>query len=55
VNLGAITRDSIVAKAQDVLDSTLSAAGIQTQTRRPEIIAAQARSAPEMSNLDGFQ
>jgi sugar phosphate isomerase/epimerase len=55
VNLGAITRDSIVAKAQDVLDSTLSAAGIQTQTRRPEIIAAQARSAPEMSNLEEFQ
>lgn len=55
LNLGTITRDSIVSRAQDVLDSTLSSAGIQTQTRRPEIIAAQARSAPELTNLDDLQ
>jgi sugar phosphate isomerase/epimerase len=52
LNLGAITRDAIVSKAQDVLDATLSAAGLTTETRRPEWIAAQARSAPEISSLE---
>jgi sugar phosphate isomerase/epimerase len=51
-NLGSITRDSIVSKAQDVLDATLSAANLSTQTRRPEWIAAQASSAPEISSLE---
>lgn len=51
-NLGSITRDSIVSKAQDVLDSTLMAAGLSTQTRRPEWIAAQASSAPEISSIE---
>jgi sugar phosphate isomerase/epimerase len=55
LNLGTITRDSIVSRAQDVLDATLQSAGIQTLTRRPEIIAAQARSAPEITTLNDLQ
>lgn len=51
-NLGSITRDSIVSKAQDVLDATLTAAGLSTQTRRPEWIAAQASTAPEISSIE---
>lgn len=51
-NLGSITRDTIVSKAQDVLDATLTAAGLTTQTRRPEWIAAQAGNSPEISSLE---
>jgi len=51
-NLGSITRDTIVAKAQDILDSTLTAAGLATQTRRPEWIAAQASNSREISSLE---
>lgn len=51
-NLGAITRDAIVSKAQDALDAALSAANLSTQTRRPEWIAAQATSAPYITNIE---
>jgi len=51
-NLGSIKRDTIVSKAQDVLDATLTAAGLTTQTRRPEWIAAQATNSPEISSLE---
>jgi sugar phosphate isomerase/epimerase len=51
-NLGSITRDSIVSKAQDVLDATLAAANLSTQTRRPEWIAAQASSGPEINSIE---
>lgn len=51
-NLGSITRDSIVSKAQDVLDATLAAANLSTQTRRPEWIAAQASSGPQINSIE---
>lgn len=38
-NLGTITRDMIVSRAQEVLDETLTKAGLPTQTRRPDLVA----------------
>lgn len=38
-NLGTITRDTIVSRAQEVLDETLTKAGLPTQTRRPDLVA----------------
>lgn len=37
-NFENMTRDSIVAKSQDALDSVLASAGLPTFTRRPEMI-----------------
>ncbi len=51
-NLGSIKRDAIVAKTQDVLDATLTQAGLATQTRRPELVAAQASFGPEISSIE---
>lgn len=40
-NVGTITRDTTVSKAQDAIDAALKQAGLQTNTRKPEIVAAQ--------------
>jgi sugar phosphate isomerase/epimerase len=39
-NLGTITRDTIVSRAQEVLDETLTKAGLPTHTRRPDLVVA---------------
>lgn len=36
-NLSGMTRDAIVSHAQDCLDKVLSAAGVPTETRKPEM------------------
>jgi sugar phosphate isomerase/epimerase len=41
-NFENMTRDSIVAKSQDALDSVLASAGLPTFTRRPEMIVESA-------------
>ena len=41
-NFENMTRDSIVAKSQDALDSVLASAGLPTFTRRPEMIIESA-------------
>ena len=51
-NLGSVKRDLIASKAQDVLDSTLTQAGLATQTRRPEVVAAQSRFAPYTPGIE---
>jgi sugar phosphate isomerase/epimerase len=47
-----MTRDSIVAKSQDALDSVLAAVGIPTFTRRPEMIIETSANISEDIGLE---
>jgi sugar phosphate isomerase/epimerase len=51
-NLGTLTRDAIVTRAQEVLDQTLQKAGLPTQTRRPDLVVADKDRNFEQFGLD---
>lgn len=51
-NFENMTRDSIVAKSQDALDSVLASAGLPTFTRRPEMIVESAAHISEDIGLE---